>query len=157
MTRDALLKALDQHRANLAQLEVQAAQYGAGQEPLWLANALRAERAAIEDLEEALEQLEAPAKETAASAAVSQRRRTLPMVDLSMTDLGNKIDAVRDDIHRLDLRLTRVEADLDNLRRALVRNGHNLDATIPRWIVFAGGILSLLTLALLILLSVRVW
>lgn len=157
MTEDTLRQALEQHRRNLAQLEVQAAQYGAGQEPLWLANNLRAERAAIEKLEEALDQLAHEAEAAAASAATSQRRRNkAPMTDLSMSDLGDKIDAVRDDIHRLDLRLTRVEADLDNLRRALLRNGHYLEP-LPRWVIVLGGVFSVLTLALLILLSVRVW
>lgn len=158
MSEDALRKALEQHKSNLNEIELQIAQHGVTEAPIALINAARAERAAIEEIEERLDFAKNEAREEARKPRSSRGRRvvTSRAQQDDMSEIGDKLDAIRDKLHQLDVRLTRLETDVENLRRILTRNGHPVDP-LPKWVLVAGGIVTIATLVLLVLLSVRVW
>lgn len=158
MSEDTLREALEQHRSNLNEIELQIARYGVTGAPIALINAARAERAAIKEIEERLDRAESEAGKEARKPKSGHGRRAVAQraQQNDMSEIGDKLDAIRDNLHRLDVRLTRLEADVENLRKILTRNGHPVEL-FPKWVIVVGGVVTVTTLALLILLSVRVW
>lgn len=157
MSTDALREALAQHRSNLSEIELQIAQHGVTGAPIALINAARAERAAIKEIEERLDFAQNEAREEARTKKGRGRRVVVSQIEQGdMSEIGDKLDAIRDKLHHLDVRLTRLEADVDNLRKVLTRNGHPIEP-FPRWVLVVGGIVTISTLVLLVLLSTRVW
>lgn len=159
---EALRLALEQHLRNLHELELQAAQYPANQAPINIVNAIRAEKAAIEDLETRLSQAE-QAEEQWNERARPKRGRP---VSGTMQDFNALLEPLREKIHALQVALTRLETDqsvrLAHLEKEIkelqeIVNQREHVEPVPRALLIAGGVVTVSTLLLLILLSMRIW
>lgn len=160
-----LRRALEQHRTNLANLELQIAQYGTANAPIALINSVTQERAEIERLEEELSNLAELSRLEQQTKAPAQRRQR--RVTMQQHQLSDKLEDIKASIHSLELRLTRVEADINArlvhvekdvnaIREMLVKSNGRVEP-VPKLVLVAGGVITILTLILVTLIVLHTW
>lgn len=163
----ALRRALEQHRINLANLELQIAQYGTANAPIALINSVTQERAEIERLEEELSNLEKELSALEQQAEAPARHSKQRRVTMQQYQLSDKLEDIQASIHSLELRLTRVEADINArlihvekdvnaIREMLVKSNGRVEP-VPKWVLVAGGVIAILTLILVTLIVLHTW
>lgn len=154
---------LRQHRANLAELRLQAARHGTDV-PLALINQMRHEQQEIERIEQELA-AEDDIETNMAAAARPQvgddmTEARLANNEQTLQRMDQKIDKMSDLMRTLDTRLTAVEVRFEEMKREMhevrtelqqMRSG----AGLPRHYVMATAVMMVLALALLMLLTWR--
>lgn len=159
MDKTALLALLRKHKNNLAQLELQRANFGISV-PLDVINSLEYEKTEIERLESELASLE----QITEARTENNEGDDMPLTDNQVESIERRFDKLRDDLHALDTRqqimiteLSQVNKRLEIIESRITGMSNDPFLVIPRSWLIIGALAMVTVLVLLIIVNWRMF